>query len=469
MSGRVLLIDGDAENLRRMGDELRAAGFRVSEARSISEARSHLLIEPPQLVISEALLPDGDGLALFDEIHSTRPVLPVILLTATGSIPDAVAATSRGAFDYLTKPFDADVMLQKVAQALKMVPGAHNESGNAWSEQIVSRSVRMADLLSEARLVAASDASVLIQGESGSGKELLAAVIHRASPRADGPFITVNCGAIPEQLLESELFGHVLGSSGGGNGNGYGNGNGNGDGRGENQGLFQAARGGTLFLDEIAAMPLPVQAKLHRALQERVMRPPNGDGGAPVDVRILSATHEDVDAALAAGRFRSDLYYLLNVVCLTLPALRERREDIPLLAGHFLASLAERYRRHITGFAPDALEALVMADWPGNVRQLHNVVEQVCALATTPLIPLSLVQRALRAPTLQSLTYAQAKQRFERDYLIQLLKLTDGNVSDAAKLADRNRTKFYSLLQRHNLTPSLFRASAAEGMEAQRF
>ena len=460
MSGRVLLIDGDVENLRRMGDQLRAAGYRVSEARSISEARSHLLIEPPQLVISEALLPDGDGLALFDEIHSTRPVLPVILLTATGSIPDAVAATARGAFDYLTKPFDADAMLQKVAQALKMVPGAHNESGNAWSEQIVSRSVRMADLLSEARLVAASDASVMIQGESGSGKELLAAVIHSTSPRANGPFIAVNCGAIPEQLLESELFGNALASSGG---------NGHGNGHGEHQGLFQAARGGTLFLDEIAAMPLPVQAKLHRALQERVMHPLNGDGGVPVDVRILSATHEDVDAALAAGRFRSDLYYLLNVVCLTLPALRERREDIPLLASHFLASLAARYRRNITGFAPDALEALVMADWPGNVRQLNNVVEQVCALATTPLIPLSLVQRALRAPTLQSLTYAQAKQRFERDYLIQLLKLTDGNVSDAAKLADRNRTKFYSLLQRHNLTPSLFRASAAEGMEAQRF
>ncbi|HEX4329527.1 MAG TPA: sigma 54-interacting transcriptional regulator [Burkholderiales bacterium] len=461
MSGRVLLIDGDGDSLRRMGDQLRAAGYRVSEARNISEARSHLLIEPPQLVISEALLPDGDGLALFDEIHSTRPVLPVILLTASGNIPDAVAATSRGAFDYLTKPFDADVMLEKVKQVLKLVPGAHNESGNAWSGQIVSRSVRMADLLSEARLVAASDASVLIQGESGSGKELLAAVIHRASPRANGPFIAVNCGAIPEQLLESELFGHAQGSSGG-------NGNGN-NGNGEHQGLFQAARGGTLFLDEIADMPLAVQAKLHRVLQERVMRPPNGEGGVPVEVRILSATHEDVDAALAAGRFRSDLYYLLNVVCLTLPALRERREDIPLLASHFLASLAERYRRHVTGFAPDALEALVMADWPGNVRQLHNVVEQVCALATTPLIPLSLVQRALRAPTLQSLTYAQAKQRFERDYLIQLLKLTDGNVSDAAKLADRNRTKFYSLLQRHNLTPSLFRASAAEGMEAQRF
>jgi len=455
MSGRILLIDGDVESLHRMAEQLRAAGYRVSEARNVSEARSQLLIEPPQLVISEAQLPDGDGLALFDEIHTSRAVLPVILLSASGSIPDAVAATARGAFDYLTKPFDAAVLLEKAERALKMAPWAQNESGNAWSEQIVSRSVRMADLLSEARLVAASDASVLIQGESGTGKEVLAVAIHRTSPRSQEPFITVNCGAIPEQLLESELFGHVAG---------YSNGT-----AGDHQGLFQAAAGGTLFLDEIADMPLPLQAKLHRALQERVIRPVGGNEPVPIDVRILSATHADLDAALAAGRFRADLYYLLNVVRLTLPALRERREDIPLLAGHFLASLAARHRRDITGFAPDALEALVMADWPGNVRQLHNVVEQVCALATAPLIPLSLVQRALRTPTLQSLTYAQAKQRFERDYLIQLLKLTDGNVSDAAKLADRNRTKFYSLLQRHNLTPSLFRASAAAGMEAQRF
>ncbi|MDB5803904.1 MAG: two-component system response regulator GlrR [Betaproteobacteria bacterium] len=455
MSGRILLVDGDVESLHRMAEQLRGAGYRVSEARSISEARSQLLIEPPQLVISEAQLPDGDGMVLFDEIHVSRAVLPVILLSGNGSVPDAVAATTRGAFDYLTKPFDTEVLLDKAARALKMAPWAQNESGNAWSEQIVSRSTRMADLLSEARLVAASDASVLIQGESGTGKEVLAVAIHRTSPRAEGPFITVNCGAIPEQLLESELFGHVAG---------YSNGT-----SGDHPGLFQAAAGGTLFLDEVADMPLPVQAKLHRALQERMIRPLGGSEGVPIDVRILSATHEDVDAALAAGRFRADLYYLLNVVRLALPALRERREDIPLLAGHFLSSLAERHRRDITGFAPDALEALVVADWPGNVRQLHNVVEQVCALATVPLIPLSLVQRALRTPTLQSLTYAQAKQRFERDYLIQLLKLTDGNVSDAAKLADRNRTKFYSLLQRHNLTPSLFRASAAAGMEAQRF
>ncbi|HEY4372823.1 MAG TPA: sigma-54 dependent transcriptional regulator [Burkholderiales bacterium] len=455
MSGRVLLIDGDLETRALLAAQLREAEYRVSEARNASEARSHLLIEPPQVVISESLLPDGDGMDLFDEIHSTRPVLPVILLTASGSIPAAVAATARGAFDYLTKPFDNAMLLDKVAQALKVVPGAQNGAGHAWSNEIVSRSVRMADLLSEARLAAASDASVLIRGESGTGKELLAATIHRASARAQAPFITVNCGAIPGQLLESELFGHVRGAFEGATS--------------DQPGLFQSAEGGTLFLDEIAEMPLAVQAKLHRALQERAIRPLGGNEAIAVDVRILCATQQDLDAALAAGRFRSDLYYLLNVVHLTLPALRERREDIPLLAGHFLTELASRYRRNITGFAPDALEALVMADWPGNVRQLHNVVEQVCALATTPLIPLALVQRALRAPTLQSLTYAQAKQRFERDYLIQLLKLTDGNVSDAAKLADRNRTKFYSLLQRHNLTPSLFRASAAEGMEAQRF
>jgi len=362
-----------------------------------------------------------------------------------------VAATSRGVFDYLTKPFDSQQLLEKVAHALTVVPAAEDEGAN-WSEQIVSRSNKMADLLAEARVVAASEAPVLIEGESGTGKELLASAIHAASPRAAGPFVVVNCGAIPEQLLESELFGHP-----------------NHDGAraeagadGAHEGLLQQAAGGTLVLDEVGQMPLPVQAKLARALEDKEIRHIGATQGVPVDVRILSTSQESLDSARAAGRFRDDLYYRLNVVRLRLPTLAQRREDIPLLAGRFLSVLAARNHKNLKGYAPDALEALVTADWPGNVRQLYHVIEQVSALATTPLIPYTLVERALHTPSLQSLTYAQAKARFERDYLVQLLKLTDGNVSDAAKLADRNRTKFYSLLQRHGLTPSLFR-NAAQG------
>ena len=222
--------------------------------------------------------------------------------------------------------------------------------------------------------------------------------------------------------------------------------------------MFQAADGGTLFLDEIGDMPLPLQVKLLRVLQERAVRPVGADQTRPVDVRLLSATHRDLDVAMTEGQFREDLYYRLNVVTLTLPPLAERREDIALLANHFLQKLAAKYQKPLNGFAPDALTALVAAPWPGNVRQLVNVVEQVCALATAPLVPLSLVQRALRVPSLEALSYNEAKQRFERDYLIQLLRLTDGNVADAARLADRNRTEFYRLLQKYELTPALFRA-----------
>jgi two-component system response regulator GlrR len=302
----------------------------------------------------------------------------------------------------------------------------------------------MAELLAEAKLVAGSDASVLIRGESGSGKEVLAQAIHRASPRASQPFVAVNCGAIPESLLESELFGHIKGAFTGAVAN--------------HAGLFQAANGGTLFLDEIGDMPVALQVKLLRVLQERVVRPVGASQAIPIDVRIMSATHRDLDAAMAAGEFREDLYYRLNVVSLTLPTLAERREDIPLLANHFLAKLALKYNKRVNGFAPEAVKALATAPWPGNVRQLHNVVEQVSALATTPLIPLALVQRALRVPSVEVLTFTEARLRFEREYLVDLLKLTDGSVADAARLAGRNRTEFYRLLQKHGLTPGVFRA-----------
>jgi two-component system response regulator GlrR len=229
------------------------------------------------------------------------------------------------------------------------------------------------------------------------------------------------------------------------------------------KGLFQAADGGSLLLDEIGDMPPALQVKLLRVLQERAVRPLGSSQSIPVDVRILSATHRDLEAAMGTGQFREDLYYRLNVVTLKLPSLNERREDIPLMAQHFLKTLAGKYSKRLSGFAPEALKALTTAAWPGNVRQLHNVVEQVCALSTTPLVPLSLVQRALRAPAIEVLTYAEAKRKFEREYLVGLLKLTDGNAADAARLADRNRTEFYRLMQKHELTPGLFKGDAPPG------
>lgn len=455
----ILVVDDDEDILRLLTMRLNARGFRVTPAGSAEQALAFLSVDPPRVVVSDIRLPGRDGLSLFEELRTTRPSLPVILLTAHGNIPDAVEATTRGVFGYLTKPFDSQLLLEKIDQALQLsAPGlppgepllsiSAGKSDDAWQSGMVYRSSCMADLMNEARMVAVSDASVLIRGESGSGKEVLARAIHLASPRARGPFVAINCGAIPEALLESELFGHVKGAfTGAGN---------------ARNGLFQAASGGTLFLDEIGDMPLALQVKLLRVLQERIVRPVGATQGEAVDVRLLSATHRDLEAAMAQGLFREDLYYRLDVVSLSLPRLEERREDISLLAAHFVQLIAGKYKKSITGFAPDALEALATAAWPGNVRQLFNVVEQSCVLTSTPLIPLSLVQRALRLPSMETLSYGEARQRFERNYLVQLLKLTDGNVADAARIAERNRTEFYRLLQKHDLSPTMFRAEGGE-------
>jgi len=455
----ILVVDDDEDILRLLSIRLRARGYRVTAVGSAEEALARIAVEAPRAVVSDVRLPGRDGLSLFEEIRATRPSLPVILLTAHGTIPDAVAATSNGVFGYLTKPFDSQTLLAKIDQALSLSAPAATDAllettsqrNEDWLEGIVFCSSRMAELMAEARMVAASDASILIRGDSGTGKEVLARAIHRASPRARGPFVAINCGAIPEQLLESELFGHVKGAFTGA--------------ASSRVGLVQAANRGTLFLDEIGDMPLSLQVKLLRVLQERVVRPVGATRAEPVDVRLLSATHRDLDAAMAQGQFREDLYYRLDVVSLTLPPLEERREDIPMLAAHFVQQVAAKYGKPITGFAPDALESLASASWPGNVRQLYNVVEQSCALTSTPLIPQSLVLRALRVPAMEALNYAEAKQRFERNYLVQMLKLTDGNVADAARIADRNRTEFYRLLQKHDLTPAMFRSDGSSSGE----
>ncbi len=448
----ILIVDDDVDILRLLAIRLKARGFRVSAVGSAEEALAKIAVDSPRVVVSDIQLPGRDGFALFEEIRASRPSLPVILLTAHGSIPDAVDATSRGIFGYLTKPFDSQTLLAKIDQALQLSSPAISSdapiAGNTetQSDGLVFRSNLMAELLNEARMVAVSDASILIRGDSGTGKEVLARMIHLASPRCKGPFVAINCGAIPEQLLESELFGHVKGAFTGASSNRIG--------------LIETANGGTLFLDEIGDMPPSLQVKLLRVLQERVVRPVGATRALAIDIRLLSATHRNLDEAMAAGQFREDLYYRLDVVSLKLPRLDERREDIPVLAAHFTQKLALKYEKPINGFAADALETLATANWPGNVRQLYNVVEQCCALTTTPLISLSLVKRALRAPTIEALSYVDAKQRFERNYLVQLLKLTDGNVADAAKLADRNRTEFYRLLQKHDLTPAMFRSGS---------
>jgi two-component system, NtrC family, response regulator GlrR len=446
---KILLVDDDTELLRLLSIRLSSAGYEVVAVDSAEKALALLSHSRPQLVITDLRMQGMGGMALFSAIHEQNPALPVIILTAHGTVPDAVTAIRSGVFGYLTKPFDSKTLLNQVEKALKLsghpADVATNAPSDAWSQEIVTRSGRMQDLLSQARLMAESDANVFIQGESGTGKELLARAIHRASPRGAKPFIAVNCGAIPEALLESELFGHVKGAFTGATR--------------DHNGLFQAANRGTLFLDEIGDMPLALQVKLLRVLQEKEVRPVGATDTVPIDVRIVSATHRNLEEALVAGTFREDLYYRLNVVALSLPPLRERREDIPILASHFLDTLNKRYNKKVNGFSPEAMELLVMAQWPGNVRQLFNVVEQTLALSTTSIIAAALVQKCLQGDAAVIPSFEEARRRFERDYLAQLLKITNGNVSQAARLAKRNRTEFYKLLQRNELNPGTFKAT----------
>jgi two-component system response regulator GlrR len=445
ISSDILLVDDDPDLLRLISLRLTSAGYRVRTADSGETALATLAVLRPAVVVTDLRMPGIDGMQLFQAIHREHPALPVIILTAHGTIPDAVSATQRGVFGFLTKPFDSQDLLQKVAAAIKL-SGDHREADAPdaeWRAGIVTRSPKMEDLLRQARLVAESDASVLIFGDSGTGKELLARAIHRASRRADGPFVAVNCGAIPAELLESELFGHARGAFTGA--------------IQAHRGLFQTADGGTLFLDEIGDMPLPLQVKLLRVLQEGEVRPLGATQPVPVDVRVISATHRDLEAQRAAGLFREDLYYRLNVVSLRLPPLAERREDIPVLATHFLRRLAERYRKPQPSLAPEAMALLIAAPWPGNVRQLLNLLEQAIALTTTAVIPASVVQTALREDASALAPFEEARRSFERDYLVRLLKITGGNVTQAAQMAKRNRTEFYKLLQRHKLEPSMFK------------
>ncbi|MBI3528033.1 MAG: sigma 54-interacting transcriptional regulator [Betaproteobacteria bacterium] len=443
---RILIVDDDPDLLRLLTFRLEGADYAVESADSAERALARLSVAIPQLVITDLRMSGMDGMALFENIHKSNPALPVIILTAHGTIPDAVAATQRGVFGYLTKPFDSKALLQQVEKAIAL-GGGRIDQGNGgadWRAEIITRSLAVESILGKAKLVAGSDASVLVRGESGTGKELLAKAIHKASPRSAKPFVAINCGAIPEQLLESELFGHMKGSFTGA--------------ARDYKGLFQAAEGGTVFLDEIGDMPLPLQVKLLRVLQDKEIRPIGTTQTIPVDVRIISATHRNLEEAIKAGSFREDLYYRLNVVSFGLPALSERREDVPVLATHFLNQLADRYKKPLNGFASEAMEILVKSAWPGNVRELYNVVEQAVALSTTSIITPALVDSAMRGQSAELSSFESARSEFERDYLAKLLKITGGNVTQAARLAKRNRTEFYKLLQRHHLDPKLFKA-----------
>ncbi|WP_455820226.1 two-component system response regulator GlrR [Pseudomonas cerasi] len=439
-SARLLLVDDDPSLLKLLGMRLSSEGFSVTTAESGPDALRVLNRDTLDLVISDLRMDEMDGMALFAEIQKLQPGMPVIILTAHGSIPDAVAATQQGVFSFLTKPVDRDALYKAIDDALVHRAPTSDE---AWRENIVTRSPLMLRLLEQARMVAQSDVSVLINGQSGTGKEVLAQAIHAASPRVGKAFIAINCGALPEQLLESELFGHAKGAFTGA--------------VSSREGLFQAAEGGTLFLDEIGDMPQALQVKLLRVLQERKVRPLGSNRDLDIDVRIISATHRDLPKAMEKKEFREDLFYRLNVVNLKIPALHERAEDIPLLANYLLKQSAERHKPFVRSFSTDAMRRLISAAWPGNVRQLVNVIEQCVALTSAPVVGEALVEQALAGENTALPTFAEARNQFELNYLRKLLQMTKGNVTNAARLAGRNRTEFYKLLSRHELDAADFK------------
>lgn len=440
--GRILLVDDDPGLLRLLSIRLRAEEYEVEAVESAAAALAALPRFRPDLVITDLRMEKMDGIGLLKELQRQRPGLCVLLMTAHGTIPDAVEATQSGAFGFLTKPIDKAQLLDHVARAMK-VSGLPRQDDDSWSSEIITRSAAMEECLQQARMVADSDARVLIQGESGTGKELLARAIHRASSRSNQPFVAVNCSAMAENLLESELFGHEKGAFTGAHR--------------EHKGLFQAAHKGTLLLDEIGDMPMRLQVKLLRVLQENQVRPVGSTQAKAVDTRVISATNKVLNDMMMGGLFREDLYYRLNVVTIQLPALRDRREDIPLLVEHFLEQLAKETDKERKVYAPEAVELLVANDWPGNIRQLLNTVKQNVALSPSRVINAELVQNAIGDHSHSLPSFSEAREEFTRNYLSQLLQITRGNVSQAARLAKRNRTDFYKLLGRHQLNPEFFK------------
>jgi two-component system response regulator GlrR len=437
---RILVVDDDPGLLRLLTIRLRAENYEVEAVESAALALAATSRFRPELVITDLRMDQMDGIGLLKELQSRYPGLKVIILTAHGTIPDAVHATQLGAFGFLTKPVDKQELLDQVQKALRI--SGFVDSEEDWRSEIITRSSAVEEKLSQAHMVAGTDARVLITGESGTGKELLARAIHKASPRRNKPFVAINCSAMAENLLESELFGHIKGSFTGA--------------VRDHAGLFQAADGGTLLLDEIGDMPMRLQVKLLRVLQENNIRPIGATDAISVNVRVISSTHRDLQQLMMSGQFREDLYYRLNVVHIEMPPLNRRREDIPLLVSHFLAQISnESGVRKI--YAPEAVELLATADWPGNIRQLANVVRQNVALSQTPIVPVELVQQSLGGTQSKLPSFDEARDEFTRSYLSQILQITGGNVSQAARLAKRNRTDFYKLLSRHQLTPEDFK------------
>jgi two-component system response regulator GlrR len=453
MQGKILVVDDDRNLLELARMRLESASYEVSTALTEEQAIEAVKAEPVDLSIVDLQLVRQDGISLMQELHAINPEMPVIILTAYGTIESAVEAMKKGAYSYLTKPFESRELLFQLEKALenrrlnseiKRLRGLLEE--RYGFNNIVAKSEKMRKVLELVSRSAKTDSTIYLHGESGTGKELIAKAVHLSSDRRDQVFVAINCAALPEPLLESELFGHEKGAFTGA--------------IRKTPGLLTQANKGTFFLDEIGDMPLSIQAKLLRVLEERKFYPVGAEKPVEVDIRLIVATNKDLDAEVKKGAFREDLFYRIHVIPIFLPPLRDRREDIPPLVEHFIEKFNERTKKEIKGLAPQAMQRLMLNDWPGNVRELEHVIEYAVAMTQTDVITEDLILLRTKSSAEEPWRpLKQAKGAFEKNYLIRLLDLSGGNVSQAARLAGKYRADFYDLLRKHELNVDDFKKS----------
>ncbi len=447
---KILIVDDDKNLLELLRIRLESAGYEVAAVLSKEDAMREMRNRVFDLSIIDQQLPDTSGIALMEEFHLINPEMPAIILTAYGSIESAVEAMKRGAYNYLTKPFDARELLFQIENALrsygllleiKRLKGLIEKRYDF--KNIVAKSEKMKKVLEKVSLVAKTDSTVAVLGESGTGKELIARAIHFASERKNKPFVAVHSAAIPETLLESELFGHEKGAYTGA--------------IRSSKGYFVQAHEGTIFLDEIGDMPLSIQAKLLRVLQERQFYPIGAEKPVEVDVRVIVATNRELEVEIKEGRFRDDLFYRIMVIPITLPPLRERKEDIPILVEMFLKEFSQQMKKEIKGITISAMQKLMLHTWPGNVRELKNIIEYAVTMTSYEVITEDLILQGKSLSQDPLVNLKEARYAFEKNYITHLLDITSGNVSRAAKIAGKYRADFYNLLKKYNISPENFK------------
>ncbi|HIC91160.1 MAG TPA: sigma-54-dependent Fis family transcriptional regulator [Syntrophaceae bacterium] len=449
--GKILVVDDDRNILEVMGMRLEAEGYQVATALDEKQATKIVQGEVLDLAIVDLKLASQNGITLMEKLHLINPDTPIIILTAYGTIESAVNAMQRGAYSYLTKPFDYRELLMHISNALekKRLSGEIKRLkaviGEKYSfENIVAHSEKMQRVLEQVSRVAETDSTIYIHGESGTGKELIARALHLTSKRSGKPFVAVNCAALPESLLESELFGHVKGAFTGA--------------YTDRDGLFARAHGGSIFLDEIGATSSALQAMLLRVLEEREFYPVGMDRSIKVDVRVIVSTNKDLEEEVKRGNFREDLFYRIHVIPIHLPPLRERKEDIPPLANFFLKKFSQQMKKEVKGILPSALQKLMLYHWPGNVRELENTIEYAVVMTTQDVISEEFIiftdSRHVRD---QFKPFKEAKKDFEKQYLTQLLNYAKGNITKASKLAGKYRADLYNLIKKYHLRPEDFK------------